>query len=176
MIDDPTRLDALYEDEDPWGYESNEHDRRRKSFLLSEIPSREYDSTLDVGCGHGFITRELPGGRVIGVDLSHNAIQQAQRVKSDRHTFIQGSLFDLRKLLNEKFDLITICGVLYPQYIGKAHTFVYHTIDELLAEGGVLISVHNSEWYSARFPYLRLKEIFYEYREYMHMLEVYVKS
>ena len=68
-----------------------------------------------------------------------------------------------------------ITGVLYPQYIGESKSLVYRIIDDLLAPDGILISVHINEWYSARFPYLRLKESYYSYREYTHLLETYVK-
>lgn len=173
-------LDAWHGSPDPWGYETHPDDTLRKQILLEEIPDRQYPRVLDIGCGQGFITRDLPGASVIGIDVSAEAISHAQeRIKeSPRATqlsFIQASLFDLRSKLDDRFDLIVITGVLYPQYIGDALNLVYHVIDEILRPGGVLVSVHIDDWYRARFPYLMLKEHFYAYREYNHRLEVYVK-
>lgn len=181
MVQTRDELEQFYSAVDPWGYEHNEHDVRRKAVLLSEIPARAYTNVLDIGCGHGFITRELPGTNIIGVDLSAKAIEQARERDDGRRQYIQGSLFELNRLrettpaLNVKFDLIVITGVLYPQYIGGAKTLVYDIVDTLLASNGILISVHISSWYSSRFPYLLMKNTFYDYREYTHLLEVYVK-
>jgi 2-polyprenyl-3-methyl-5-hydroxy-6-metoxy-1,4-benzoquinol methylase len=131
---------------------------------------------LDIGCGQGFITRELPGASVLGVDLSEEAIKYATRFSSARVSFLACDLFNLNKTLRgARFDLIVITGVLYPQYVGQSHNLAYHIIDRLLAENGVLVSVHVNEWYSARFPYVLLKDYCYQYRQYYHRLEVYVK-
>lgn len=180
MIQSRTELETFHSTPDPWGYEQNEHDRRRKAMLLSEIPQHRYGVTVDVGCGQGFVTRDLPGDVVLGVDLAEEAIRQARQSASARISFAQGSLFELPKVLERQkiqqgVDLLVITGVLYPQYIGKSHALVYTLVDSVLREGGILISVHIASWYRARFPYLMLKNVFYDYREYTHNLEVYVK-
>ena len=53
--------------------------------------------------------------------------------------------------------------------------FYKRIIDKILADSGILVSVHILPWYRARFPYLLLKEYYYEYRKYTHKLEVYIK-
>jgi predicted TPR repeat methyltransferase len=168
-------LEKWHSSDDPWGYESNPEDAKRKDILLSELPQKKYDNVLDIGCGHGFVTRDLPGKRVLGVDISHEAVKKAQAYKTERISFLQSSLFDLNRNVPEKFDLVIITGVLYSQYIGNALNLVYHIIDRLLMDSGILVSVHIDEWYEARFPYLLLNEYYYDYREYTHRLEVYVK-
>lgn len=174
-IQSANELDAWHHSDDPWNYESTPDDRLRKSILLSELPQRNYRNVLDIGCGQGFLTRDLPGVSVTGIDISNEAIHKAKGLQSDRLSFQQASLFDFPGKLDGPFDLVVITGVLYPQYVGRALNLVYHIVDNLLIEGGILVSVHIDSWYRARFPYLMLKEHFYPYREYTHRLEVYVK-
>lgn len=176
MIQTKVELDQWHAEKDPWKYEANDDDIKRKDILLSEIPKRNYKRVLDIGCGQGFITRELPGEYVLGIDISSTAIHNAKKHASDRVQFDQASLFDLqKKYYNKSFDLIIITGVLYEQYIGNSSNLIYIIIDKLLQCNGILVSVHIDDWYQARFPYLKLNDYFYEYREYTHRLEVYIK-
>ena len=78
-------------------------------------------------------------------------------------------------MLDKKFDLIVITGVLYSQYIGKSSSLIYKIIDSLLVPKGILVSVHINDWYNCQFPYLKLKQRFYNYRNYNHKLEIYTR-
>lgn len=173
-------LEKCYSTNDPWGYESSQDDFKRREILLSEIPQQKYKNVLDIGCGHGFVTRKLPGEHIIGVDISKKAIQLAKRIKKDnnkRVVYLAESMFNLLDLFDKgnKFDLIIITGVLYPSYIGNSQNLIYLIVDKLLAPGGILISAHIDEWYRSFFPYFLIKERFYTYRHYNHRLEVYRK-
>lgn len=175
MIQKLDDLNSFHKKKDPWNYNSNPEDKKRLNILLSEIPERNYDNVLDIGCGQGFITKHLPGEKITGVDISHEAIDFAQNHSNDRINFIEGSIFDLNKILDSKYDLIVITGVLYPQYIGSSSSLIYLIINELLEKDGILISVHIEEWYKCQFPFLKLNEMIYSYREYFHKLEIYIK-
>ena len=175
MLQKLTELEKWHRKDDPWEYEKCPDDAKRKSVLLSEIPQRHFSNVLDIGCGQGFVTRDLPGDRVTGVDVSQEAIRKAKSFETERLHFLHSSLFDLPRNLSGTYDLIIICGVLYPQYIGKSHSLIYQIIEGLLAPSGLLVSVHIDEWYSARFPLLMTRQYFYEYRDYTHRLEIYVK-
>ncbi|MEI9910179.1 MAG: class I SAM-dependent methyltransferase [Bacteroidota bacterium] len=176
MIQSKTELDLFHTTEDPWGYENNNEDLIRKEILLNEIPKQPYKNVLDIGCGQGFITQYLPGETIWGVDLSQNAIEFAKKnCTGNKFNFIQGSIFEIDKLVDLKFDLVVITGVLYPQYIGNSSSLIYLLVDKILATNGTLISVHINEWYTCQFPYLRSKQTFYNYREYIHHLETYIK-
>lgn len=172
-------IEAWYDQEDPWNYESSIDDLKRRDILMHELPDRKFSSALDIGCGHGFITRDLPAKKIIGVDISHKAIKQATKLNSKKNkhiSYVQGDLFSLDKQFKENsFDFIVITGVLYPQYIGQANTLAYYHIDRLLKPGGILASVHIDDWYTAQFPYLMLKQYFYNYLTYTHRLEIYSK-
>ncbi|GKS58992.1 hypothetical protein YTPLAS18_25190 [Nitrospira sp.] len=168
-------LEHWYHQADPWGYESNPDDHKRVEMLLSELPSGRYRRVLDIGCGEGFVTRKLPGEEVVGIDVSRSAVDRARQHESHRLKFMQCSLFDAATLPGVPFDLVIITGVLYDQYIGRSLPMIYRIVDDLLADDGILVSIHIDTWYRARFPYLMLKECFYPYREYVHRLEVYGK-
>ncbi|MBP4137823.1 MULTISPECIES: methyltransferase domain-containing protein [Flavobacterium] len=160
--------------EDPWGYNDNVHDALRKRILLDEIPKMQYKNVLDIGCGQGFVTKDLPGEKVYGVDISETAIKYAQN-NNKNVIYSTGSIFEIDKLFDIKFDLIIITGVLYPQYIGNSSSLIYLLIDKILKSNGILISVHINEWYSCQFPYLKINQVFYDYREFTHNLEIYSK-
>lgn len=175
MLQSIGELESWHQTSDPWGYETHPDDRKRKHILLSELPVRKYERVLDIGCGQGFITRDLPGEKVTGIDISKEAILKARESSESRLTFRQASIFDLLLPPVQSYDLIIITGLIYQQYVGHASTLIYHIIDTQLAQHGVLVSVHIDQWYQARFPYLMLKEHLYEYREFIHRLEVYEK-
>jgi 2-polyprenyl-3-methyl-5-hydroxy-6-metoxy-1,4-benzoquinol methylase len=171
-------IDEFFKKNDPWGYETNSADADRKAILLSEldklpVPRR----VLDIGCGHGFVTRDLPGDEIIGMDISHKAIEQAQKLSSNnRIKYITCNIYDAlsdSNLTHEKFDLIIITGVMYDQYIGESNITIYEIINELIDRNGFIVSVHIDSWYRSRFPQSLLRFFTYPYREYTHRLEVY---
>jgi len=169
-------LESWYQKEDPWDYEKNPDDLARRTILLSAIPKKKYRNVLDIGCGNGFITNYLPGEKIIGVDISSKAVQFAKKNAPSHIEYFPYSIFDLPFLKWENsFDLIVITGVLYPQYIGNSEKLVYSIIDDLLLPNGILVSCHIEEWYHSRFPYISLHREYYSYRDYVHLLEVYLK-
>jgi predicted TPR repeat methyltransferase len=176
MVQSPNELERFYAKPDPWRFEDNPEDLGRRARLLSVIPPKRYSQVLDIGCGDGFITNRLPGESIIGVDLSANAVKYANEKAGPRISYMQKSLFDLSHIQwKNKFDLIVITGVLYTQYVGQAYLLVSTIVDDLLQSDGILICSHISEWYSFRFPYTTLAREYYQYREYTHVLEVYLK-
>lgn len=183
QIQTTEELDLFYAESDPWGYDHNADDAERRQRLLSLIPERGYGRVLDIGCGNGIVTMDLPGEEVIGCDLSSRAIAHAteraeQKARSEehpRHRFLVRSIFDLNPEIDGTFDLIVITGVLYPQYIGSSMSLVHRIIDRVLRPGGVLVHCHIAEWMTLGFPYILIDRSFYAYREYSHRLEVYQK-
>lgn len=173
-------LDDHYTVEDPWRYKSTPDDAMRVARLLAALPDWPYGRVLDIGCGNGFLTSELPGKNVLGVDISERAIDWArlrasERSDSNRFCFERYSIFDLDPLQLGRFDLIIITGVLYPQYIGKGFSIVRLLVDRLLEPHGVLATVHIDEWCPWRFPYTLLHSDLSPYRQYFHRLEVFLK-
>lgn len=173
-------LDKFYSVPDPWNYAGDPDDAKRKAELLAVLPARRWKRTLDIGCGNGFLTFDLPGDQVTGADISSAAIGWAckareRRADAQRFDFVQASVFELDARKLGRFDLVVITGVLYPQYIAKAFSVVAQRIDALLEDGGLLASCHIDEWKPPRFPYTSLDTVLYPYRGHTHRLELYRK-
>jgi SAM-dependent methyltransferase len=173
-------LNAFYRRADPWDYANNADDAMRRIRLLGALPARRYARVLDIGCGDGFVTFDLPGELIVGTDLSDEAIRLAEqrraaREDAARFSFEALGLYDLTPERLGTFDLVVITGVLYPQYIGDSWVTVAAAIDRLLNPRGILAACHIHEWTRHRFPYARLTQAWYRYRSYTHCLEVFVK-
>jgi len=171
-------LEKWWKDPDPWQYENDPADRQRRAMLLSVIPDKPFEHVIDIGCGNGFVTTMLPGKHILGTDISSAAISHAEkRDKGGKDiSFRMCSIFDIPSFnWTNKFDLVIVAGVLYPQYIGESHRLVYCIIDEILKKDGILISCHINEWYKSCFPYHIINREYYSYKEYTHFLETYMK-
>ncbi len=175
MIQTKDELDKWYSEADPWGYFNNPDDAMRKAKILAAIPRFEYETTLDIGCGNGFITNDLPGKSVIGLEKSGKAVEWAKTNAPSHVQFRCGTLFDLPDLDLPQMDLVVITGVLYSQYLGLANRLVVVLIDQILKPGGILVGSHIYEWLKIRFPYLTVSREYFAYREYSQVLEVYSK-
>ena len=173
-------LEVFYTNEDPWDYEKNPDDLRRKSEALAILPINKYKRVLDVGCGNGFLTFDLPGDEIIGIDISEAAVTWANKRKlfnsSKSFSFMQKSIFDLSAAELGQFDLVVITGLLYPQYIGNSSFYIREKINQLLSKGGILMTCHISDWMNWQFPFCRIDSTYYPYRDFHHKLDIYLKT
>lgn len=178
LLQDHDDLEGFWAEPDPWGYDSTSDDELRVARLLSALPARPYERTLDIGCGNGFLTCRLPGREVVGLDVSANALGWA-RERADatgepgRFSFREGSVLALDPAELGAFDLIVITGVLYPQYVGHAFSTVVEMVRGVAASGAICASVQIDEWFPSRFPFVTLTLSVDPYREYTHRLEVF---
>lgn len=98
-------------------------------------------SVLDVGCGEGFVTARLPGGRVVGVDPDARALEAAARrvPAGEFHRAAVTALpFD-----DGAFDLVVCTQVLEHLEDPAA------ALRELrrVARGAVLVTVPHEPWF-----------------------------
>jgi SAM-dependent methyltransferase len=176
-----SELETFWQNPDPWAYYTNPSDRLRLAEFKTALPAKKYSKALDVGCGNGFLTFNIPADWVIGTDVCFNAVEHARRKAeekkvSEKFQFFQCSMFDLHLNSNlEDFDLIVVTGVLYPQYLAKGFAALEANLIRVLRPGGILLSCHIGEWNPPPFSLSRLSVTRYPYREYEHLLEVYQK-
>lgn len=95
-----------YQTPDPWGYQTNPDDIKRKEIILKCLTDLDkcFHRALDIGAGEGWITKDLPAWEIFGLEESDTAAarfpQNVIRVEKP-----QGM-----------YDLIIATGVLYGHY------------------------------------------------------------
>ena len=171
MIETKEQLEVRYATPDPWGVKENLDDAKRFEEILGAIPKGKYKRALDVGCGEGVLTVQLPADEKVGIDISERAIGRCiGDAEFKVHNLLEDK-FDKRK----KYDLIVIAGVLYE--------FPQRVADDLigiLKKGGILVDCHINQWSYPSFEELKLiKEKEFSYsscnHEYTQQLKVYKK-
>lgn len=97
-------IEAWYENPDPWGYETNPDDIKRKKIVLGMLGRKQFARALDLGAGEGWISKDLPAQYIEGYELSEAA---RKRFPSNVHAIDRPSGY---------YDLVVATGVLYKQY------------------------------------------------------------
>lgn len=96
-------LENWYIHPDPWAYETTEDDLIRKQKILNILPMW-YNRALDIGCGEGFVTRDLPAKEIHGIEISDFASARLP--------------WNVRRVHHPEgmYDLVMTTGTLYQQY------------------------------------------------------------
>lgn len=120
-------FDKWYSKPDPWNYQKQPDDLKKKETVLSMFPKRHYRNVLDVGCGEGWITKDISSwvsaDRVIGIDISITAIERA-RQQDPTGLYAQGQFPDFHSFVMPTFDLILLMDVLQYVDFSKAVNFL----------------------------------------------------
>jgi 2-polyprenyl-3-methyl-5-hydroxy-6-metoxy-1,4-benzoquinol methylase len=155
-----TEIENWYKGKDPWGYENNPEDAKRKAMILATLAGlgRKFHRALDIGAGEGFITRDLPADGLFAIEWSDTA---AKRLPASvgRIGAPEG-----------KYDLIVATGVLYPQY---DYLQILKWIKE--SASGIVLLSNIKSWEVPEVSMLGtpIYECEYPYREYTQKLRVY---
>ncbi len=151
------QLNNFYTKRDPWGFETNPEDKKRKSIILEEcrkycfkfFGKSHFTNALELGAGEGWITKDLPATNVYGLELSDVAMSRwDKKIKN----------FDS----NLKYDLIIAPGVLYKQYDYRGFLNIIRQ-----NSNGLVMTISIKDWeindlknnvYNMEFPYRQYTE------------------
>ena len=102
-------INDYYKTLDPWNYQRNPEDQVRKQIILDRIYNLDVDfeKALDLGCGEGWITKDLPAKEIFGYECSDNA---ASRFPPNVNRVLRPE---------GDYDLILATGVMYYHYDWK---------------------------------------------------------
>jgi hypothetical protein len=153
-------IEAWYANPDPWGFQTNPADADRKARILAAMkrPGPKYKRALDVGCGEGWITKDLPAALIHGLELSETA---RARIPSPVVAVEEPS---------GKYDLILVSGILYAQYDYRG---VHELVAKHAGKGCVVVTCHIKDLEQPlpgepelveEFPYREYTEIIRRYR------------
>ncbi|OIQ83905.1 trans-aconitate 2-methyltransferase [mine drainage metagenome] len=141
----PYPLQIGFLDQDRLGITSRIYDASSEKFLGSFLPRK--GNILDVGCGHGQMTRwmarESPEAAVLGIDFSRQQIDvarvDAQREEISNVMFSTGDIFELPEsaMSNSGFDLIN-CRFVLLHIQDRFHALT--NLLERLNPGGILVT------------------------------------
>jgi LmbE family N-acetylglucosaminyl deacetylase/SAM-dependent methyltransferase len=129
--------------QDPWGFETRWYEQRKRSILMSALPTRELGHVLEIGCATGLLTRELAdrATSVTALDPVPAALEAARtRVDADRRvTFVTGSI--PADWPDGTFDTIVFSEVGY--YLSRDDLATTITrIEHSLSPDGCVIACH----------------------------------
>lgn len=150
-------LDNFYRKEDPWKYKTNTDDLKRKELILREIKSlnTHFERALDLGAGEAWITKDLSADKIYGYEISDVA---ANRFPDNVERVLE---------LDGKYDLILLCGVLYPEY--KAGELMDMVMKHA---NGYIITCHIKKAEINNLPF-QIKEYEFKYRQYTERIAIY---
>jgi len=117
------KMNKKYATADPFGVKTNPDDARRKTRILAAIQNyidtkrggENFVRALDIGCGEGWITAELPAGEITGYDISDVALLRVDPNIILTDSLHAGNIFG-------EYDLILAAGVMVEEYDYK--TFI----------------------------------------------------
>ena len=123
--------------------------RRHPSELLREwLPQLPHRSALDLACGSGRNSRYLAecGAKVVGIDISDVAIEQARQLSSNlvNIDFIVADL-DAGLTLRRTFDLILM--------VRFVNTKLLESLPRFLNDGGVIVVEEHLRWHDPAVRY-----------------------
>lgn len=158
MSQSKEELEEWWSTPDAWGYTTNPDDLIRKGHILTALEPHYYHRALDIGCGEGWITKDLPASLIHGLELSDTARAR-----------IPEPVIAITEPEGE-YDLIVLTGVLYDQYNYKA---MMKMAKDHSRRGTTILTCHIKDWEHE----LPLKTEYVEefpYREYVEVLRRYV--
>ena len=126
LVDEKIRtfMDNLWKRGDPWDIETSAYERDRCAQLLKRLEGRRYPRVLELGCGAGYLTRQLAphADHIVALDISQTAIDRARTLAAEQTQvdFRVVNIMEYKPQVDGPWDLVvfseTLCylGWLYP--------------------------------------------------------------
>jgi hypothetical protein len=109
-------FDEMYaNDEDPWGFETSEYERRKYAVTAASLPKMRYRSAFEPGCSIGVLTEMLAArcGRLLATDVVPGALERArQRLADYRHVTVEHRAIP-EDWPQGTFDLVVLSEIAY---------------------------------------------------------------
>jgi hypothetical protein len=171
-MQDPKEIEEAYRTMDPWSYKSNPDDLLRKQFIISVCnrfaPERGFDRALDLGCGEGWITQDLPAHALHGYELSARAKERFP-IGVTREDVPAGL-----------FDLVVTTGTLYSHYDYRLffHLMQQHSKSIIVTsniKSWERPELGDMEWVKSCLGAREIYSMEFDYREFKQKLRVFKK-
>ena len=163
-------IEKEYEREDPWGFKTNKSDLIRKHLIINCLESRypQFDRALDIGCGEGWVTKDLPAKEKYGNEVSKNA--RARFPKDVKECEVPRG----------KYDLVITTGTLYEHYDWRN---MCRLIEQHSSKVILICNIKGWEVYKNDQPRMfesifKAKQVFnyqFDYRNYKQQMRVFEK-
>jgi LmbE family N-acetylglucosaminyl deacetylase/SAM-dependent methyltransferase len=137
-------FDELYEsNDDPWRLSTRWYEARKRAISVESLPSRRFQSALEIGCSVGELTALLAerADRVLGLDISVVAVRAAKARTRELHNVRVLHADATRDFPDELFDLIVLSEVGYYWDRSTLRAMV-GTLREHLTPDGVVVACH----------------------------------
>jgi len=85
-------FDAIYAQDDPFGYRERWYEARKRALLLACLPAQRFGRAWEIGCSNGELTAELATrcDALLATDLSMRAVALATaRTQAHRHVEVR---------------------------------------------------------------------------------------
>ena len=136
-------FDRMYEDPDPWGYETSWYEHRKYALTLAALPKPRYDRAFEPGCSIGVLTELLADrcDRLVAWDFhGASAARARDRLRSRPHVDVAAGEIP-EQWPADPFDLVVLSEIAH--YLGDpAHDRLIERVASTLEPGGDVVLVH----------------------------------
>lgn len=142
----PTATDfhAIFDNPDPWGFESLWYEARKRDVVLAALPEARYGSGFEAGCATGMLTERLAArcDHLLAVDLVPRAVT-CTRERVARHAHVEVATANLPTdwPTERRFDLVVLSEIGYFFAPDAWHETAQRAADAL-TDAGVILACH----------------------------------
>ena len=136
-------FDRMYQEPDPWGYESSPYEQRKYAVTVASLPQPRYRRAFEPGCSIGVLSALLADrtDELVAVDFHPASLERARARLVDRRGAHTEVLDIPRQWPSGTFDLIVLSEVAY--YLDEGHhRLLVARVEQTLEPGGDVVLVH----------------------------------